>query len=94
MATHTVEIGSGSLRGSVLFGAKQDHYYNVPDGTTNVALKSEDNGCISINLGGGNGKATLDWTPGDKTARVHAWVNGTLWSANEVSWRVFATVRS
>ena len=94
MTTQTVEIGSGSLRGSFLFGAKQDHYYNVPEGTISVALQAEDRGCVSINLGSGNGKATLDWNRGDKTARVHAWVNGTAWSANEVSWRVFATIRS
>ena len=70
MTTHTVEIGSGSLRGSFLCGARQDHYYYVPEGTISVALHAEDRGCVSINIGSGNGKASLGWTRGDKTALV------------------------
>ena len=88
-----VEIGSDSIRGAGwLFGAKRDYTYDVPDGTVAVNFKTEDLSSDCMNVGDGNGKATLSWKPGDKKAYVHAWVNGAVGSANHVKWKVIAVI--
>ena len=86
MSIREVEIGSGNIRGSFLVGNKQDFYYDVPEGTTALGFRTKDTSANTLNIGGGNGKATLHWNKGEKKARVHAWVNGAVGSPNEISW--------
>ena len=62
----------------------------MPKGTVALNFNYEDRSSDSLNIGEGNGKATLHWKPGDEEARVHAWVNGAAGPANEVSWNVTA----
>lgn len=87
-----IEIGSGQLKGSFGFGAREDFTYPVPKGSTTVGFKHEDHSSNSFNIGGGNGKATLHWKPGDEEARVHAWVNGAAGGSNKVVWTVVAVL--
>ena len=84
-----VEIGSGSITGN-LFGKKRDFTYNVPDGAIAVTFSSEDNSPNSLNIGSGNGKATLNWDKQARKAHVHAWVDGAVGGGNSVSWTVYA----
>ena len=90
---YEVEIGSDSIRGAGwLFGAKKDYTYDVPDGAVTVKFKCEDLSSDCLNIGSGNGKATISWKRGDRKAHVHAWVNGAVGSANEVRWTVVAVI--
>ena len=85
-----MEIGSGNIRGSFLVGNKQDFYYDVPERTIALGFRTEDTSANTLNIGDGNGKATLHWNKGEEKARVHAWVNGAVGSPNEISWTVVA----
>ncbi len=87
-----IEIGSGNLKGAFGFGKREDYTYPVPKGTVAVTFKHEDRSSNTFNIGGGNGKATLHWKPGDEEARVHAWVNGAAGAPNEVAWTVIAVL--
>ena len=94
MSIREVEIGSGNIRGSYMFGSKQDFYYDVPDGITALGFRTEDTSANTLNIGSGNGQATLHWNKGEKKARVHAWVNGAVGSPNEISWTVVAQYKA
>lgn len=88
-----IEIGSGHIKGSFGFGNKQDFSYNVPDGAINVFINYQDDSSNALNIGSGQGKASLSkWKKGDDTANVHAWVNGAAGPPNEIRWTVFATI--
>lgn len=91
MATSTTMIGSDRLRGSGWFGKRRDYTYNVPHGAIHVRIEDEDGSSNGMNIGNGNGKATLSWSRGDSEAYVHAWVNGTVVGSNEIKWNVYAT---
>ena len=94
MSVTRIVLGSGNVRGSWVFGKKEDFHYDVPDGTISVSLDSEDlSDDNSLNIGSGNGKATLHWDKAAKKARVHAWVNGAVGAPNEVRWTVYAWVK-
>ena len=92
MATASITLGSGNLRGSFGFGKREDYTYDVPDGAIHVSMDQEDRSQNNLNFGNGNGKVTLNWDKAAKKAHVHAWVNGALGSANEVRWTVYAWV--
>ncbi len=90
---HEVEIGFDSIRGAGwLCGAKKDYTYEVPEGTVAVKFEHEDLSSDCLNIGDGNGKATLRWRRGDTKAHVHSWVNGAVGSANRVQWKVVAVI--
>ena len=74
-----IVLGSGSIRGNI-FGKKEDHTYNVPDGAIFVSIDR-------------SGNATLTWDQAAKKAYVHAWVNGAVFGSNRISWTVSAWVR-
>ena len=93
MSAIRIDLGSGNVKGSWGFGKKEDFHYDVPDGTISVSLDYNDQSANSLNIGSGNGKATLHWDKAAKKARVHAWVNGAVRAANEVRWTVYAWVR-
>ena len=76
-----------------MFGKKEDHTYNVPDGAFSVSFNKKDNSADSLNIGSGNGNATLKWDKAAKKAYVHAWVNGAVFGSNRISWTVNAWVR-
>ena len=89
-------IGSGSISSSGVWGKKRDFSYHVPSGATGVSFNQNVWGSGGLTVGGGNGKATLRWTKGSRTASVHAWVNGRFClslfgcRANRVAWNVYA----
>ena len=87
-------IGSGNIKSSGWFGKKRDYYYHVPTGAVAVTLSETDRSSGGHSFGSGSGRATVSWTRGSRTAKVHAWVNGKvcLWScrANHITWRVYA----
>ena len=87
-----IKLGSGTLKSSGWFGKKSDFVYHVPIGAFHVSLDYKDFSSSGFNIGSGNGKATLSWTTGSRTAKVHAWVNGKFWGANRVSWTVWASI--
>ncbi len=90
---YEVEIGSDSIRGAGwLCGAKKDYTYVVPKGTVAVQFKVKDRSSNCLNVGDGNGKATISWKQGDTKAHAHAWVNGAVGSANRVQWKVVAVI--
>ena len=93
MSAIRIDLGSGNLKGAWGFGAKEDFEYDVPDGAISVSLDYNDQSANSLNIGSGNGKATLHWDKAAKKARVHAWVNGAVGAANEVRWTVYCWVR-
>ena len=93
MAQSDIAIGSGNLKGSFMFGKREDYTYDVPDGAIDVQLSYEDASPAGINLGSGNGAVTLNWDKSSKKAHVHAWVNGALGAPNEVKWKVRAYFR-
>ena len=93
MSAIRIDLGSGNLRGSWGFGKREDYTYDVPDNALSVSLDSDDRSANSLNIGSGNGKATLHWDKAAKKARVHAWVNGAVGAPNEVRWTVYAWVR-
>ena len=88
-----MDLGSWSIRGSFLFGCKEDYTYDVPDGAIQVSLCAEDRSQDTLNIGSGNGKVTLNWDRSERKAHVHAWVNGAVGSPNEMRWTVFAWVK-
>ena len=94
-------IGSDSIESDGLWGKKGDYKYHVPLGAVAVTFKKPTNRrntlVFKINIGSGSGEASLSWSKGSRTAKVHAWVNGkfcvSFWSTcrpNRVSWKVFA----
>ena len=87
-------IGSGNIKSSGWAGKKRDYYYHVPYGAVSVTFNEEDRSSGGHSFGIGSGRATLSWTRGSRTAKVHAWVNGKvcLWSCtpNEIYWTVYA----
>ena len=88
---YKISLGSGNLRSSGWFGKKQDFYYhNIPRETVYVSLDYNDHSSNGMSVGSGNGKATLSWTRGSSTAKVHAWVNGKFKGGNHVAWTVWA----
>ena len=87
-----VVIASGSIRGN-FWGQKKDFAYAVPDGAINVRIETEDLSPNSLNLGSGNGKATLSWDKSARTAHVHAWVNGAIGRGNHIIWTIYARLR-
>ena len=90
----SVKIGEGNIKSSGWFGKKRDYNYHVPYGAVAVTLDEHDQSSSSHSFGSGTGGATVSWTPGSRTARVHAWVNGKVcvWgcSSNHISWTVYA----
>jgi hypothetical protein len=89
-AFRRLSLGSGNLKSNGWFGKKHDFYYSVPKGAFHVSLDYNDRSSSGLNVGNGNGKATVSWTYGSRTAKVHAWVNGKFWGSNHVSWKVWA----
>ncbi len=88
-----IELGSGNLKGSGIWGKKRDYTYGVPDGAIFVSLSHEDRSPDSQNFGDGNGNVSLNWDKSAKEARVHAWVNGALGGSNEMRWTVYAWIK-
>ena len=89
-----VQIGADSIRGKFLCGKKEDFYMAVPPNTVHVSFSSHDNSSKNMNIGNGNGKATLEWSQGQTQCKVHAWVNGAVGKGNHLSWEVTAWVLS
>ena len=89
-----IDVGSGNLKGSCGFGDKTDYTYDLPVGVKviGVAFDKEDKSKDTLNIGGGNGNATLKWDKSSNKAHVHAWVNGAAGAANEVRWTVYAWI--
>ena len=87
-----VRVASGSLVSSGWFGKKRNFSYSVPANTFYVSFDYNDHSSSGSSIGSGNGKATLSWTRGSSTVKVHAWVNGKVWGRNRVSWTVWAWV--
>ena len=89
-----IDVGSGNLKGSFGFGKREDYTYDLPVGVQviNVSFSMEDKSSNSLNIGEGNGKATLKWDKAANKAHVHAWVNGAAGAANEVKWTVYAWI--
>jgi hypothetical protein len=87
-----INLGSGSIRSNGVFGKKDDIYYSVPSNVYHVSLNYNDDSTHGLTIGGGNGRATVSWSPGGR-ARVHAWVNGkaSWWGKkfNKISWTVW-----
>ena len=90
----SVQIGSGNIRSSGWFGKRRDYNYHVPSGAVAVTLSETDQSSGGHSFGIGSGRATVSWTRGSRTAKVHAWVNGKvcLWSCkpNHITWTVYA----
>ena len=93
MAQKEIVIATGNIRGSRFQGHREDYYYDVPEGTIALGFHTSDNSPNALTIGSGNGEATLNWTKGEKKAHVHAWVNGTIGSPNEISWKIVATMK-
>ena len=85
-------LGSRCLSNSGWWGRKRDYYYNIPTNAIYVSFKSNDHSSGGLNIGNGDGKATLSWTRGNRRAKVHAWVNGSVWGTNRVCWTVYVWV--
>lgn len=91
-------IGGGSISTDGVWGKKDDFYYHVPPRAAAVTLSKTDSSSGGVSLIGATGKATVSWTKGSRTAKVHAWVNGrfcvkTWWNkchGNRISWTVYA----
>ena len=85
-----IELASGSLKANLL-GTKEDYSYDVPEGVVHVSISKEDkSGGVSI--GSGTGDASLKWDKAAKKAYVHAWVNGSAFGSNHVTWTVYGWI--
>ena len=74
----SVQIGLGNIKSSGWFGKKHDYYYHVPSGAVAVTLSETDKSSGGHSFGIGTGRATVSWTRGSRTAKVHAWFNGKI----------------